>query len=143
MNKSNIEKKEKQYNVPPRFVFIIMLLFIYILYVYIIGWKHILIYFTYFIIFLVFFNIKIKTDAFSNFYNSKCEYIMDEINRLTKMYNICKNRELNNTNVCKNNKFNYTSLLETENGAFINNNNNNNIYNYGNKIYPFPYSVSQ
>tara|TARA_A100001015_G_C15034134_1_gene734989 strand:+ start:1206 stop:1640 length:435 start_codon:yes stop_codon:yes gene_type:complete len=122
MNKSKKNNRE-DFKIPSRFLLIILLLIVYVLYVYIIGWNRALLYYTYFLLFVLFFNIsidnKINTENLSRYHHNKCDDLKLLIEKLKKDYERCICGKNLSSNICKTGSFHYNSKL-------LNNNSDNN-----------------
>lgn len=141
MNKLKNYNKTEDIKLPLRFIIIILLLIIYIIYVYLIGWDNALIYFTYFLLFLLFFNISINTnfnkEQLSKYHYNKCNDIKDSIEKLKKQYNKCIFEKNLSLKMCKNGSYEYKSKLLNTNQNYVNLNNFDNIYELKNVKFPF------
>ena len=75
MPKSNKNNTE-DFKIPARFILIILLLIIYVIHVYVVGWTNAILYYTYFLLFILFFNISIytpkSTEKLSKYNYNKC-----------------------------------------------------------------------
>ena len=145
MNKLKNYNKTEDIKLPLRFIIIILLLIIYIIYVYLIGWDNALIYFTYFLLFLLFFNISIKPNLnkenLSKYNYNKCNDIKNLIAKLKKEYDNCICGKKLSSNVCKTGLYEYNSqlLAEDSDKNYINLNKFDKIYKLSNGG-KFPYS---
>jgi len=143
MNKNNNNNKSEDVKLPARFVIVILLLIIYVIYVYLIGWTKALLYFTYFLLFLLFFNISIKTnlskEKLSKYNHNKCNDIKLLIEKLKKEYDSCICGKKLSSNICKTGLYQYDSdLLAKDNDKnYINLDKFDNTYKLIDQKFPY------
>ena len=131
----------EDFKIPARFILIILLLIVYVIYVYVVGWNKALLYYTYFLLFILFFNISINTkntEKLSKYNDNKCNNIKFLIDKLKSEYERCICGKKLSSNICKTGFFEYNSklLANDSDKNFINLNNIDNVYKLKNEEFP-------